>query len=484
MKRTLFIFFAILSLIGIIAISGCKKKETYTVTFDANGGTGEMADQIFTEGEARALAGYLFSYQGHIFKGWNTMKNGSGTSYDDRQTITVNSDMTLYAQWKKLITFVTVTFDANGGTGEMLPQQYIVGSPQVLRPNTFSKPDCHFVCWNTAADGSGTTYTDTQEITISNNLTLYALWANNVEPPDPQPGTGIRVTFVANGGNGYMPPQTYTAGVAHTLDANTFTWDNHVFLCWTTDSYGNGTAYADMEEITLEESIVVYAQWMAITGSVGTHAYVDLGFSDGTLWAVNNVGATSPVDFGDYFAWGETEPKETYSWGNYKYSAPGASNGDPRLIKYCPSDYFGYNGFSDSLRVLFPEDDAVTANWGSNWRMPAEQEFRELLTCPHIWICTVGNAVNGIIFVGPNGNRIFFPGAGFRYDENAVDQDIYFIFGSYPSNSLYSGGDCRMMNELLFYHYNIVTNPVIDIVCKINGHQRAVGTPVRAVFAQ
>lgn len=180
MKRTLFFMVAIFSLAGMIAISGCKKKETYTVTFDANGGIGEMAEQIFTEVEPHALAGYLFSYQGHTFKCWNTMKNGTGTSYDDRQRITVTSDMTLYAQWKKIVTFVTVTFDANGGTGEMQPQRYIVGSPQALRPNTFTNPNTPFVNWNTAADGSGTRYGNMQEITVSGNITLYAQWGKNM----------------------------------------------------------------------------------------------------------------------------------------------------------------------------------------------------------------------------------------------------------------------------------------------------------------
>ena len=137
-------FVVIFTMVAVLSISGCKKKETYTVTFDANGGTGEMSEQVFTEGEPRALAGNLFSYQGHIFKCWNTMKNGTGTSYDDRQRITVTSDMTLYAQWKKISSFVKVTFDANGGTGEMRPQQYVAGSPQVLRPNAFSKPDYYF----------------------------------------------------------------------------------------------------------------------------------------------------------------------------------------------------------------------------------------------------------------------------------------------------------------------------------------------------
>lgn len=93
-------FLAIVTLVGMLAISGCKKAETYTVTFNSNGGTGLMADQIFIEDEAQALARNAFTYDGYTFAGWNTVYDGSGTAYSDGQTIKVVADMTLYAQWR------------------------------------------------------------------------------------------------------------------------------------------------------------------------------------------------------------------------------------------------------------------------------------------------------------------------------------------------------------------------------------------------
>ena len=99
MKRSIFLFFAIVTLAGMLAISGCKKKETYTVTFNPNGGTGTMQPQTFTEGEAQALTRNTFTYDGYTFTGWNTVQGGSGASYTDGQTITATADMTLYAQW-------------------------------------------------------------------------------------------------------------------------------------------------------------------------------------------------------------------------------------------------------------------------------------------------------------------------------------------------------------------------------------------------
>ena len=100
---------------------------------------------------------------------------------------------------------------------------------------------------------------------------------------------------------------------------------------------------------------------------VVVHEYVDLGLPSGTLWATCNVGADNPEDFGDYFAWGETEPKDFYDWENYKYG--NCVDGFYELYKYYSDD---------SLTVLEPCDDAVRANWGNEWRMPTMEEYDAL----------------------------------------------------------------------------------------------------------
>ena len=138
------------------------------------------------------------------------------------------------------------------------------------------------------------------------------------------------------------------------------------------------------------------------------HEYVDLGLS--VKWASYNVGATNPEDYGDYFAWGETEPKEQYDWSTYKYCKGSSST----MIKYCTNSSYGYNGFTDNKTVLDPEDDAATANWGGSWRMPTDAEMTELREqCTWTW--TTQNGVNGYKVVGKNGNFIFLPAAGCMY---------------------------------------------------------------------
>ena len=139
--------------------------------------------------------------------------------------------------------------------------------------------------------------------------------------------------------------------------------------------------------------------------------YVDLGLS--VKWAIFNVGATSPEDYGDYFAWGETEPKEKYSWTNYKW----CNGTDRTMTKYCTNSQYGANGFTDGKTILEPEDDAAQVQWGDKWRMPTKDEMQELFdNCT--WTEETRNGINGYIVTGPNGNSIFLPRAGFyNYDE-------------------------------------------------------------------
>ena len=159
------------------------------------------------------------------------------------------------------------------------------------------------------------------------------------------------------------------------------------------------------------------------------HAYVDLGLPSGLLWATCNVGANSPEEYGDYFAWGETQPKDVYNWNTYQYC-----NGSfITLTKYCTDSDYGYNGFTDNLTELLPEDDAVTANWGDNWRMPNDGDWQELYNnTTQTW--TTQNGVSGSLFTAPNGNSLFLPAAGNRWDSSLHNDH----FGIYWSSSLYT----------------------------------------------
>lgn len=154
-------------------------------------------------------------------------------------------------------------------------------------------------------------------------------------------------------------------------------------------------------------------------GLTSTFGYIDLGLPSGLLWAKCNLGATSPEEFGSYYAWGEISDKVNYSWDTYTY--------------YNDSVFTKYNG-SDGLSILETSDDAATARLGVNWRIPTKAEFDELLNnCTATF--TASNGVNGYQFTGPNGNSIFLPMAGGRDADGLLSSGES---GFYWLSSLYS----------------------------------------------
>jgi len=165
------------------------------------------------------------------------------------------------------------------------------------------------------------------------------------------------------------------------------------------------------------------------------HEWVDLGLPSGTLWATCNVGASAPEEYGDYFAWGETAPKDYYDWSTYKW---GNDSHDNTLTKYCTKSTYGYNGFVDNMTELESNDDAAYVNWGSLWRMPTIGQQDELrVNCTWQW--TQKNGVNGQLVTGPNGNTLFLPAAGYN------SCGSLHLLGSsffYWSRTLYSDRPC------------------------------------------
>ncbi len=177
---------------------------------------------------------------------------------------------------------------------------------------------------------------------------------------------------------------------------------------------------------------------------VDDHEYVDLGLPSGTLWATCNVGANAPEEYGDYFAWGETQPKDYYDWSTYQYCIYNYIT----LTKYCTDPYYGYEGFTDNLTILLPEDDAATANWGDEWRMPTKEEWEELFDNTTVtW--TQQNGVNGRLFTASNGNSLFLPAAGYRWSSALGGVGSY---GLYWSSSLLTVYPSRA------WHFNFYSN--------------------------
>ena len=198
------------------------KLSGYSITFNANGGTGTMSNQVIPMNTSATIKANTFTKSGETFIGWNTQANGQGTAYLDEEEITPTGNMTLYAQWQEVWavnlsysnenTFIpcadaqcaldyiagmvmphTITYNANGGTGTMSSQTVNANDSVTLTTNVFTKSGSTFEGWNTKANGTGKSYSDGQTITPTENMTLYAQW-------DETTGYTTTIRYNANGG--------------------------------------------------------------------------------------------------------------------------------------------------------------------------------------------------------------------------------------------------------------------------------------------
>ena len=183
---------------------------------------------------------------------------------------------------------------------------------------------------------------------------------------------------------------------------------------------------------------------------------IDLGLPSGTLWASCNVGASSPEEYGLYFAWGETQgytgdtsDGRSFYWASYKWMNAGQSSwkqvnkytfadGQTRACWYDSSGTF----IGDGLTELLPEDDAATANWGSDWQMPSNEQFEELINSSYT--TTEWTTLNGVygrkITCKSNGNSIFLPAAGYRGNASLYSAGSYGYYWSRSLDTYYSYG--------------------------------------------
>ena len=298
--------------------------ENYTITFDANGGRGSMSVQSMSTKVAMPINSNHFNKDGNLFYKWNTLANGSGTYYEDGESVRLTSNLTLYAIWG-----IGVTYYPDGADSGTVPKPTVIqaAGPLTLAINSGSlqkagctfggwnteddgtgityaagatidsfttttvlfalwncdviykdgnitkhtdhtvsgrevtvwgeitSPGYVFVNWNTSADGDGESHTPGKRMIVDNTTTLYAIWRSE-----------ITVQFNANTGTGSaMDNVVLESGVRTQLPTNTYTKDEYSFYCWNTAPDGSGTSYSNSAFITFKSptttTVTLYAIW-------------------------------------------------------------------------------------------------------------------------------------------------------------------------------------------------------------------------------
>ncbi len=316
-----------LTCVFAVSLFSCKittdEPDTFTVAFDANGGSGSIESITKTENEEFELPTNTFTKTGFTFAGWNTKStpDESSKSYKDKEKIKLTEDLTLYAQWEEIAkVFYTVKFDANGGTGDMNKITAESGIEIAITENSFTKAGWTFSGWNTKSDGTGAPYNDKTKITLTADVILYAQWAAGtgtaykvehwqqnitddnytLAKTDPMTGTtGEKTAAKAEETAGFSAKEFVQEKIAadgstvvkilydRKIITLTFDADNgeektvvsgrfgveiispfpkktdFYFNGWSTDKIPNESSksYKDKEKITLTEDLTLYAQW-------------------------------------------------------------------------------------------------------------------------------------------------------------------------------------------------------------------------------
>jgi len=237
-------------------------KNSYTVKFNGNGSTGgSMSNQKFSYNKAKNLTMNGFTRKGYTFSSWNTKADGSGTSYQDSQSVK-NKNLTLYASWKANTYTVKYMSNSSAAIGTMKDVTHIYDKAKKLSNNGFMRTGYTFKCWNMKADGSGKSYTNIESVknlTSSNGKTvkLYAIWTENT----------YTIKFNGNGStSGSMANLSVKYTQTTALTNNAYKRTDYTFVGWNTKKDGKGTTYknkASIKNLTTENNgtVTLYAQW-------------------------------------------------------------------------------------------------------------------------------------------------------------------------------------------------------------------------------
>ena len=245
------------------------RANSYTIQFDGNTADGgDTANQVMTYDQAASLTANGYTKTGYTFTSWNTQSDGGGTAYTDGQMVSnltpeKEGAVTLFAQWRAHN--YTIQFNGNTADGGNTPEQSMTYDQAAdLTANGYTKTGYTFSGWNTQSDGSGTTYTDGQNVinltsVDGETVTLFAQWRAN----------SYTIQFDGNTADGGdTANQVMTYDQATNLTANGYTKTGYTFAGWNTQSDGGGTAYTDGQNVVNlasvdGETVTLFAQWRA-----------------------------------------------------------------------------------------------------------------------------------------------------------------------------------------------------------------------------
>lgn len=296
--------------VTLYAIWG-EEAAQYTITFNANGGTGGPTSLEANENENITLPTTTPTRDGYTFLGWNESSTATSPQYAAGGTYRGNSDITLYAVWN--INY-TITFNANGGTGGPGTVTAASGTTITIPTTQPTKDGYTFVGWATSSSATTADYSVGSEYTVSGNKTLYAVWSSNT----------WTITYNANGGtfgSETTTTQSVTKGQSTAIISTVPTRDGYTFLGWATSSTATTASYASGATITPSSNMTLYAVWEEV--EVQTYTVT---FTKPTTWymyTVSNLPDSITVTSGGSITIPDVTPTCSSYFGTTTYTFAG-----------------------------------------------------------------------------------------------------------------------------------------------------------------
>ena len=240
------------------------KPATYTVSYDANGGTGAPGRQTKTYGVTLTLTTIQPTRKNYLFLGWSKDRNATSASYSAGGSYTNNADVTLYAVWQYNPETYSIRYNANGGTGAPASQTKTYGVPLTLSAVKPTRAGYDFLGWATSRNTTTSEYAPGERYTDEESVTFYAVWRYIPQT--------YEVKYDANGGGNTPASQTKTEDVTLILTSTIPTRYGYTFRGWATTSTATTATYQAGGNYTANESVTLYAVWEINTYTVSFDA--------------------------------------------------------------------------------------------------------------------------------------------------------------------------------------------------------------------
>ena len=238
---------------GYLTLYAVWNQNAYTVSYNANGGSGAPASQTKYHGTALTLRSTVPTRSGYKFLGWSTSSTATSPTYTAGGSYTANANATLYAVWEKNPTQYTVSYNANGGSGAPASQTKSENVAITLSSTKPTRSGYTFLGWSTSSTATAPTYYPGSSYTANASVTLYAVWEKLPET--------YTIKYNANGGTGAPATQTKTEDVNITLSSTKPTRSGYKFLGWSTSSTATSATYQPGATYSTNASVTLYAVW-------------------------------------------------------------------------------------------------------------------------------------------------------------------------------------------------------------------------------